>query len=83
MICYHCKNIYSCKTFQTLYDTSKDFSINHCVNYEDAPAYKYKRIAEHDELMHVIYDYFTNQIVDVNLSDDEIKDRITRAMWRL
>lgn len=83
MICYHCKNIHSCKTFQTLYDTSKDFSINHCVNYEDAPAYKYKRIAEHDELMHVLYDYFTNQIVDVNLSDDEIKDRITRAMWRL
>jgi hypothetical protein len=83
MICYHCKNIHSCKTFQTLYDTSKDFSINHCANYEDAPAYKYKRIAEHDELMHVIYDYFTNQIVDVNLSDDEIKDRITRAMWRL
>ena len=83
MICYHCKNIHSCKTFQTLYDTSKDFSINHCVNYEDAPVYKYKRIAEHDELIHAIYDYFTNQIVDVNLSDDEIKDRITRAMWRL
>ena len=83
MICYHCKNISSCKIFQTLYDTSKDFSINHCTNYEDAQAYKYKRIAEHDELMHVLYDYFTNQLVDVNLSDDEIKDRITKAMWRL
>lgn len=83
MICYHCKNIHSCKTFQTLYDTSKDFGINHCINYEDDPAYKYKRIAEHDELMHVVYDYFTNQIVDVNLSDEEIKDRIAKAMWRL
>lgn len=83
MICYHCKNIHSCKTFQTLYDTSKDFRINHCTNYEDAPEYKYKRIAEHDELMHVVYDYFTNKIVDVNLSDEEIKDRIAKAMWRL
>lgn len=83
MICYHCKNINGCKTFQILYDTSKDFNINHCINYEDAPTYKYKRIAEHDELMHVLYDYFTNQIADVNLSDDEIRDRITKAMWRL
>ena len=83
MICYHCKNIHSCKTFQTLYDTSKDFSINHCINYEDAPAYKYKRIAENDELMHALYDYFTDNLLGVNLSDDEIKDKITRAMWRL
>lgn len=83
MICYHCKNIGSCKTFQTLYDTSKDFSINHCTNYEDASAYKYKRIAENDDLMRLIYDYFTNQIEDVNLSYDEIKDVITRIMWGL
>ncbi len=83
MICYHCKNIYNCKTFQTLYDTSKDFNINHCTNYKCDDVYKYRRIAEHDDLMHLVYDYFTNQITDVNLNDNEIKDAITRAMWNL
>lgn len=85
MVCYHCKNIRSCKTFQTLYDTSKDFSINHCTNYDSAYEYRYRRIAENDDLMRLIYDYFTHQIKedDVNLSYDEIKDIITRAMLRL
>jgi hypothetical protein len=82
MICYHCKNIDGCKTFQRLYYTSKDFSINHCVDYDDAPVYRYKRIAEHDDLMHLVYDYFTHQI-EGDISDEEIKEAITRAMWRL
>ena len=82
MICYHCKNIGSCKTFQSLYDTSKDFSINHCTNYDDAPKYKYKRIAEHDNLMCLIYDYFTGQ-VEGDFSDEYIKESITKALWRL
>ena len=82
MICYHCKNIGGCKTFYHLHCTSKDFSINHCVDYDDAPAYRYKRIAEHDDLMHLIYDYFTEQI-EGDFSDEEIIRVIKNAMWDL
>ena len=81
MICYHCKNIVDCKTFQSLYDMSQDFDINHCANYDDAPDYKYKRIAEHDNLMHAIYDYFTGQIK--GFDDEYAKEVIARSMWNL
>ena len=61
---------------------SKDFSINDCNTYEKDSAYKYKRIAENDELMHLIYDYFTKQI-EGEYSDEYVKEVITTAMWSL
>lgn len=81
-ICYHCKNKSDCSAFRYLCDMSKDFNIKHCANYEDAPSYKYKRIAEHDDLMQLIYDYFTGQI-KVDVSYAEVKEAITRAIWAL
>ena len=86
MICYSCEKIGDCSVFHELYSMSKDFCINDCKDYDEAPWNKYKRIAEHDELMKVIYDYFTHQIdseVESKYSYEEIKDIITEAMWEL
>ena len=87
MICYRCEKIGGCSIFQKLYSTSKDFCINDCKDYYEAPEYKYRKIAEHDDLMRAIYDYFTHQIDNKALSreysDEEIKEFITRAMWAL
>ena len=82
MICYHCSNIANCQTFISLHSVSKSFSINDCNDYEDAPRYKYKRIADHDGLMALIYDYFTGQ-VEGDYSDEQIKEALTKAMWNL
>ena len=81
MICYNCNNIHDCSTFRSLYSMSNNFSINDCKGYNEASQYKYRRIAEHDDLMHLIYDYFTGQIKDY--SDDEVKRAITLAISNL
>ena len=87
MICYSCDKIGGCSIFQKLSKISNDFRIDDCMEYIEAPEFKYKRIAEHDDLMALIYDYFTNQIDKEELprecSDEEIKECITKAMWRL
>lgn len=83
MLCYSCDKIGGCSIFQKLYKISNDFFINDCLEYVGAPELKYRKIAEHDELMHAIYDYFTNQIEYENLSYNEIKEALTRAMWEL
>ena len=82
MICYSCEKASGCSMFRTLHSVSNDFCINDCKNYEKASRYKYKRIAEHDDLMHLIYDYFTGQI-EGDFSDDEVRKVITNAMWDL
>lgn len=82
MICYRCEKISSCPTFRSLYSMSKNFSINDCRDYDEASQYKYRRIAEHDDLMHLIYDYFTGQ-VEGGYNDEETRAVITNAMWNL
>lgn len=86
MLCYSCDKVGGCPIFQKLYKISNDFFINDCLEYVGAPELKYRKIAEHDELMALIYDYFTNQIeeeISSEYSDEEIKEAITKAMWRL
>lgn len=82
MICYRCEKISSCPTFRSLCSISKDFNIKDCRGYDEASQYKYRRIAENDDLMHLIYDYFTGQ-VEGGYSDEETKAAITNAMWSL
>lgn len=82
MLCYHCQKVNDCSTFRTLYSTCDDFSINKCKDYDTESKYKYKKIASNDELMHLIYDYFTCQ-VDGNYSEEEIKNVITHAILML
>lgn len=81
MICYSCNKASECPTFRKLYFTSKDFCINDCNDYDSVSRYKYKRIAENDNLMHLIYDYFTEQLEGHTY--EEAKRVITSAMWNL
>jgi hypothetical protein len=80
VICYHCDKAEGCMTFRNLYSMSNNFCINECENYKGASE-KYKKIAENDQLMHLIYDYFTGKLVDV--SESKAKEVITSAMWSL
>lgn len=82
MLCYHCKNLEVCDIFRSIYSASNDFDINKCKHYDDAMNYKYKKIAEHDDLMHLIYDYFTDQLQD-GLCEKEAKEVIIHAILHL
>ena len=81
MICYHCTKASGCSVFRSLYSISKDFCINDCRDFDDASAYKYKKIAENDDLMRLIYDYFTGNVE--GYSEDETKKAITSTIWSL
>lgn len=61
MICYSCDKANNCLMFKNLCSLSNDFVINKCKEYT-APKDRYKKMAEHDKLMMLIYDYFTAQI---------------------
>ena len=82
MLCYHCEKASGCQTFRTLYSKSKDFSIDECRDYVGVSKYKYRKIAENDELMHLIYDYFTDQI-DGGYNKAQAKSAIKSALWSL
>lgn len=79
VICYHCTKASGCPTFRTLYTMSKDFCINDCRDFDDASTYKYRKIAENDNLMKLIYDYFTENLK--GCSEDEAKIVITNILW--
>jgi hypothetical protein len=61
---------------------SKDFSINDCRDYDAVAKYTYKKIAQNDALMRLIYDYFTGQ-VEGGYSNEEVEKVITSEMWKL
>lgn len=83
MICGHCAKLKDCPKFSRMYSDFEDgFDINKCKEYEDEKKYKYKKIAEHDDLMHLLYDFFTEQ-VEGNFSGEEIVNVIKHAMWNL
>lgn len=81
MLCYACERVGSCTVFQTLYAMSKDFEIKDCKDYETPYTNKYKLIARNDNLMRVIYDYFTDNLkLPVNIGDEEIKIAIREVL---
>lgn len=77
MICYSCEKTNSCSTLRNLRSLSNDFVINKCKEYA-APKDRYKKMAEHDKLMRLIYDYFTAQIEYGNGVNDISKEDIER-----
>lgn len=79
MICYDCRNLGNCSVFRQLNSLSSDFSINNCKDYNEENYYK--RIAEHDDLMHLIYDYFTGRLKGV--SEAEARKAIECNMFYL
>lgn len=82
MICYRCKRVHICPIFQRLYNASKDFSINDCKNFDEELSCKYKKLAENDDLMHLIYDYFLGQ-VEVDATEEEVVRVIKKALLEL
>lgn len=82
MICYHCKKVKECSTFRDLYSKSKNFSVNDCKDYETADEYKYRKIANDDNLMRLLYDYYTGQM-KVDVPDEAIRQAITTIMLDL
>jgi hypothetical protein len=65
-----------------LCSTSSDFCINTCKEFDEASKYRYKKIAEHDDLMRLIYDYFAGQI-EGDHSEEEVVSVIKDALLRL
>ena len=80
MVCYRCNKASGCSVFRQLHSISNDFSINQCEDYNEAN-YAYKKIAMHDDLMRLIYDYFTDKLVGV--TEKEARKAITNCMWDL
>ena len=80
MICYHCTKANECPTFRTLYVISDDFCINKCKDFEKTSAYTYRKIAENDDLMRLIYDYFIGEVKVNGYTDDEIKGVIRHQL---
>lgn len=82
MLCYTCNNINTCEPFNALWFMSNDFCINACKDYISNQSKVYKKIANNDKLMRLIYDYFTEQ-VDGEYSDEEVKNALKEAMLNL
>lgn len=80
MICYNCTKASNCSMFRTLYSMSQDFCINDCKDFDEVFNYKYRKIAENDDLMKLIYDYFTGNLEEW-CSEDMAKEVIINAMW--
>lgn len=62
MLCYTCSKVKECETFKSLARISADFSIKQCNTYDALQLLKYRKIADNDGLMHLIYDYFLDCI---------------------
>lgn len=78
MLCYNCDKASICHTLITLYSMSRDFCINECKDYNETLKNKYKKIAFNNDLMHLIYDYFTGQLE--GCTDEEAKKVIISAL---
>ena len=76
MICCYCNNATTCDCMRVAY--SEEFEISKCKNFSEMTEYKYKRIAENEALLKLIYDYFTNNIDGYSL--EEAKEAITRTI---
>ena len=83
MICYSCENIKECSLFHDLHvNCAGNFVIKKCINYDEISATKYKHIAEHDDLMALIFDYFTGNLKG-QYDYDYAKECIIKALRRL
>ncbi len=79
MICYYCEKASDCPTLRTLHRISEDFSINECRDFDKASKYNYRKIANNDNLMRLIYDYFAGQI-EGGYTEEQAKSVIRNAL---
>ena len=82
MLCYTCDKSQDCIVYKRLLMISTDFSIKECKTYINSSARKYKKIAENDNLMRLIYDYFTGQVAG-DYTDEEVVKVIKNKLFEL
>ena len=79
MLCYTCSKFKECETFKSLARISTDFSIKQCNTYDALQLLKYRKIAENDDLMHLIYDYFLD-CIQGGFTKEEAEKAIRNAL---
>lgn len=79
MICYKCQHALNCEWIK--FACTEEFEISRCKNFSEMREYRYKRIAENDALMKLIYDYFSGNVDGHSL--DEAKEAITKTIANL
>ena len=79
MLCYKCKRASVCNVFRKLHTISNNFTINDCNDFDDVSKYRYQKIADDDNLMKLIYDYFTDNLEGVD--SEQAKSAIITALW--
>jgi hypothetical protein len=84
MICYKCENIKDCSLFHDLHTRlgGGNFIINGCNDFNEMSSAKYMHIAEHDSLMALIYDYFTDGIdyEKYNQTKQDVEEKIREIL---
>lgn len=83
MICYNCTKVHNCPIFRKLYTMSNDFCINDCKDYDKASDDRYKKIADDDDLMRLLYDYFMGQIKEEDYTDDIVKAAVRNRLMNM
>lgn len=82
MICAKCKNAIICDHIR--YAVNHDFNINNCKNFILNDIYKYIKIAEDEDLLLLIYNYFTDEEELYSLyTKEEIEKIIQREIKNL
>lgn len=82
MVCYKCNNFITCS--HPRYAFENDFAIKDCRNFNLADCYKYMGIAKSEELMLLIYNYFTEEEELFSLyTKEEIEGKIREAIKNL
>lgn len=67
MICFNCKNASKCSLVLVAFE--REASIDSCKTFIQNNKYTYREIANNDELMHLIYDYFLDNVDEEILND--------------
>lgn len=83
MICAECKHVLKCQTVTTAMDIGAN--ITDCKKFVPfIDEFAYKRIAYNEDLMHLIYDYFIENVDERVLEDnggyDGVKDFIAKYL---
>lgn len=77
MICAKCKKAITCDHIR--YAINHDFNINSCKNFILDDIYKYVKIAEDENLLLLIYNYFTDEKELYSLYTKEEIEEIIRG----
>lgn len=82
MNCYKCDNFLICNHPKYAYENN--FTIEDCKNFSLSDCYKYMKIAKNEELLLLIYNYFTGEEELYSLYDkEEIEETIRKAIKNL